>query len=665
MVLPVIQNILKQYWGFDNFRPYQEDIINSVLSGKDTLVLMPTGGGKSLCYQVPAMAKEGMCLVISPLIALMKDQVENLRKKNITAYSIFSGMSRKEVINILKTVTNSNCKFLYVSPERLETALFKEYLPGMHITLVAVDEAHCISQWGYDFRPPYLRIAALREELPGVPVMALTASATPDVQRDICEKLEARPPQTSRHSGGTGSPREGLTKNPFIGDSYNGWEIFRQSFERPTLSYSVFKVDSRINKIIEILTKVQGAGIIYCKSRKRTKEISELLRLQNISADYYHAGLLQEERNNKQEAWINNKIRVIVCTNAFGMGIDKPDVRTVIHADTPDCLENYYQESGRAGRDGKTAYAVLLYDERELQELDEMAAIRFPSQHDIRNIYQAVANYLQIPAGIGEGEYYDFDIADFLRKFKLQGHTAIYSLKTLEQEGWLSFNEQVFLSPTVQFTVTKDYLYQFEQSHPLLEPVLKTLLRAYEGIFDHTCFISELQIARLLKKHVDEIKHQLTELNSAGIIEYTPRKNSPQLYLLRNRIRAEDLSINMAAFHQRKERFENRVKEMMRYIKEEAECRSRIIGSYFGDKKMRSCGICDNCLRQKAITLSKEEFENIHSRILDITKNERLPIKELMVKLSGIKKEKAWKVIEFLHAEKKIETDPTGLVRSK
>ncbi len=647
--------ILNQYWGFDAFRPLQEDVINSVLAGNDTLALMPTGGGKSLCYQVPALAKEGMCLVISPLIALMKDQVENLRKKNITAYSIFSGMSRKEVITILKTVTYSNCKFLYVSPERLETALFREYLPGMHITLIAVDEAHCISQWGYDFRPPYLRIAALREELPGVPILALTASATPDVQRDICEKLTSPPAPLQRRGGQT----------PFTGDSFNSWKIFRQSFERPNLSYSVFKVDSRINKIIEILTKVPGTGIVYCKSRKRTKEISELLQLQNISADYYHAGLLQEERNRKQEAWINNKIRVIVCTNAFGMGIDKPDVRTVIHADVPDCLENYYQEAGRAGRDGKTSYAVLLYDERELQELNEMVAIRFPTQLDIRNVYQSVANYLQIPTGIGEGEYYEFDIADFLKKFKLNSHTAIYSLKTLEQEGWLSFNEQVFLSPTIQFTVTKDYLYQFEQSHPLLEPILKTLLRAYEGIFDHTCFISELQVAQLLKKHVDEIKQQLTELNAAGIIEYTPRKDSPQLYLLRNRIKAEDISINRVAFNQRKERFEKRLKEIMRYIKEEAECRSRIMGSYFGDKKIRSCGICDNCLRQKAVTLSKEEFDSIHSRILDITRSERLQIKDLMIKLSGIKKEKAWKVIEFLQAEKKIETDSAGLVRLK
>ncbi|HQU57220.1 MAG TPA: ATP-dependent DNA helicase RecQ, partial [Chitinophagaceae bacterium] len=374
-----IHSILKQYWGFDQFRPLQEDIIQAVLQNKDTLALMPTGGGKSICYQIPAMAKPGVCLVISPLIALMKDQVNNLNKKSITAFAVYSGMTRKEVMQTFRVVSESNCKFLFVSPERLETDLFREYLPGFGINLIAVDEAHCISQWGYDFRPPYLRIAALREELPTVPILALTASATPEVQKDICEKL-----------------------------NFNNATIFRQSFARPNLSYSCRKVDAKINKLIEILQKVKGSSIVYCKSRKRCKEICELLRLQNISADYYHAGLSQTERNKRQDEWLQNTTRVIVCTNAFGMGIDKANVRTVIHADVTDCLENYYQEAGRAGRDGQKAYAVLLYDDNDVHNLDEWVKIRFPDLDDIKNVYQSIANYLQLPVNSGANEYFSF-----------------------------------------------------------------------------------------------------------------------------------------------------------------------------------------------------------------------------------------------------------------
>lgn len=631
-----LSQILKQYWGYGQFRPLQEDIIRSVLDGKDTLALMPTGGGKSLCYQVPAMAMEGTCLVISPLIALMKDQVEGLRKKGITAFAIYSGMKRKEVINILQLVTESNCKFLYVSPERLETSLFKEYLPGMQINLIAVDEAHCISQWGYDFRPPYLRIAALREELIGIPVLALTASATPEVQQDIMDKLDFRQPQ-----------------------------VFRQSFERPNVSYSVFKVDSRINKISEILSKIPGTGIVYCKSRKRTKEISELLQLQGIPSDYYHAGLTQEERSRKQEAWIKNEIRVIVCTNAFGMGIDKPDVRTVIHADIPDCLENYYQEAGRAGRDGKSSFAVLLYADKDLEELNVLSAQRFPEVENIRQVYLAIANYLQLEAGTGEGSSFDFDIADFAKKFKLDSFTTLYSLKTLEQEGWLTLNEQVFLPSTVQFTVTKEYLYRFEQERPALDPLIKTLLRSYEGIFDYPCFISELLLAQLMRKDQEEIKQQLLELHRAGIIEYSPRKDSPQLYFQRNRVRGEQLNINIAAYQQRKSIFEKRVATMISFVTEETDCRSRMIGVYFGDGDIKTCGICDNCLRQKKITLSKEEFTVIHERIKHIMQDDSLEVKDLFNQLQDIKKEKAWKVIEFLQAENKLRIEKDGRIRLK
>lgn len=631
-----IDKILKTYWGFDSFRPLQKEIIESVLEGKDALALMPTGGGKSLCYQVPALAKEGICLVVSPLIALMKDQVENIRKKGITAFAIFSGMSRKEIMNTLKVACNSNCKFLYVSPERLETSLFKEYLPGMDINLIAVDEAHCISQWGYDFRPPYLRIAVLRDELPEVPVLALTASATPEVQNDICEKLKFR------------------NKN-----------IFRQSFERPNLSYSVFEVDSKINKIIEVLTKVNGSAIVYCKSRKRTKEISELLQLQNISSDYYHAGLAQEDRNRKQEEWIQNKTRVIVCTNAFGMGIDKPDVRAVIHADVPDCLENYYQEAGRAGRDGKKSYAVLLYDEKDLLELEHVTVQRFPPLSEIKNVYQALSNYLQIPSGSGQGESYDFDLADFLKKFNLNSHTVLFSLKALEQEGWLTFNEQVFIPSSVQFTTGKEQLYEFEKFHPAFKPVIKSLLRAYEGIFDHEVSISELVLTSLVKKDREAVIKQLHKLHHFGILSYIPQKDGPHLFLLQNRIKADDLRINMEAYNLRKEKFRLRCKELIRFVQETTDCRSRMIASYFGDTSLSRCGVCDNCLRIKGVALSREEFNSIYNQIITTVSNKPIHNRMLLTSLNNIKKEKAWKVLDFLQAENKIEIDKDGMVKLK
>jgi ATP-dependent DNA helicase RecQ len=631
--MPDIHQILKQHWGYESFRQLQEEIIQSILLGKDTLALMPTGGGKSLCYQVPALMNEGLCLVVSPLIALMKDQVENLRKKGITAFAIYSGMKRHEVINTLKTAGESNCKFLYVSPERLETSLFKEYLPALAVNLIAVDEAHCISQWGYDFRPPYLRIASLREELPQVPVLALTASATAEVQKDICEKL-----------------------------AFKKYNVFRQSFERPNLSYSVFKVDAKINKLVDILTNVPGSSIVYCKSRRRSKEIAEQLRSYNIQSDYYHAGLTADERNQKQEAWIGNKIRTIVCTNAFGMGIDKPDVRTVVHFDVPDCLENYYQEAGRAGRDGKKSYAVLLYQHDEPEELQKQAALRFPGIETIRGVYQALANYLQLPVGSGEGNYFDFDIADFLKKFNLPAHSVMNSLKVLEQEAFVSFNEQVFLPAKAQFICNKDWLYQFEIENEPLEPLIKLLLRSYEGVFDRPVSIYEKQLAGWLKKDTEEVKKGLTALQRYNIIEYNPQKDTPQLYFLQPRVKVEDLSINYINYEKRKKQFEERVSHFTGYIQNTKDCRSQLTGNYFGDTAMQPCGICDNCLQLKKVTVSAEEFVIIRQRIEETLNSNPLVIKELLLQLKGIKREKAWQVIEFLEAEKKIAINEDGMI---
>lgn len=614
----------------------QEEIIRTVLDQQDALALLPTGGGKSLCYQVPGMALPGLCLVISPLIALMKDQVDGLRKKGITAFALYAGMTRKEVLNALKVASNSNCKFLYVSPERLESALFREYLPGLHISMIAVDEAHCISQWGYDFRPPYLRIGELRKELPDVPVLALTASATRAVQDDICDRL-----------------------------GFKSKKIFRQSFERPRLSYSVFRSDAKINRIAEILGRVPGTAIVYCKSRKRCKEISDLLQLRKISASYYHAGLSSEERSKRQQDWITNQTRVIVCTNAFGMGIDKPDVRVVIHADPPDCTEHYYQEAGRAGRDGKNAFAVLLYDEKDLRDLEDLPAQRFPEPDVIRTVYQALANYLQLPSGEGQGQYFAFDLADFVKKFKLQTYSVIYALKTLEQEGWLSFNEQVFIAASVQFTASREQLEQLEKEEPALSQLAKTLLRTFEGIFDNPASVSEKMLAGLTRTDPETVTTYLQRLQALGLIAYVPQKDDPQLYFIRNRIRAEELQIDGKAYMERKAQLTKRIVAMTQFIRDTKTCRSKSIGAYFGDDQLPDCGICDNCLNAKAAEMSKEEFENIRARIEEKLSSGPLQADALLALLAPFKKEKAWQVIDHLQAEQIIVTDSKGWVRLK
>ena len=626
-------SVLKEYWGYDKFRPLQEEIIGSVLAGNDTLALLPTGGGKSICYQVPALCKNGLCLVISPLIALMKDQVEQLRKRKITAFAIFSGMSRKDVIHILENASDSNCKFLYVSPERLETQLFLEYLPNLNISLVAVDEAHCISQWGYDFRPPYLRIAQLREFLDEVPVLALTASATPKVQEDIMKQLAFEKPV-----------------------------VFRQSFERPNLSYSLFDTDTPINRIIDILQKVPGSSLVYCRSRRRCKEISGLLQLQGIEADFYHAGLSAEERSAKQEAWIQNKIRTMVCTNAFGMGIDKPDVRIVIHADVPECLENFYQEAGRAGRDGKKAYAVLLYNQKALQELEELPSIRFPEIEALRTTYQSIMNYLQLPAYSGAGEYFPFDLSDFTRKFNVSIPLTLATLKTLEQEALLSFNEQVFLPARVQFVCNKDLLYEFEKLHAHLEPLIKSLLRTYEGIYDHAVSIYESFLGYQMRIDKAAVIQQLRELHAYRIIEYQPQLDSPQIFFLRDRVPAEILSINKLFLEERKRIFTERIDSFLQFITDDKECRSQIIARYFGDNEVPACGICDNCLAKKKKAISKERFELIRQTIIKLSSSNQLSVQKLIKELTGIPPQQVLDVLEQLQAQNEIRVDENNVL---
>jgi ATP-dependent DNA helicase RecQ len=629
-----IQSILERYWGYNAFRPLQEDIIQSVLTGKDTLALLPTGGGKSICYQVPALAQEGICIVVSPLIALMKDQVENLKKRGIGALVIYSGMQRKDIIRTLENARQDYFKFLYVSPERLETSLFKEYLPALDVNLIAVDEAHCVSQWGYDFRPSYLKISALRDELPNIPLLAVTASATEAVQKDICDKLHFKQPA-----------------------------IFRQSFERKNLSYSVFQVYAKATKLVDILKKVQGSSIVYCKSRKRTSEVASLLQMHGLSASYYHAGLTQDERSKRQQEWIDNKTRIIVCTNAFGMGIDKPDVRTVIHIDAPDCLENYYQEAGRCGRDGKKAYAVLLYDGKDVEELENLHVNRYPPFETIKQVYDALGNFLQIPVHNGQDKSYNFRFEDFVRNFKLNTHQALYALQAMESDGWIEYNEKNFTPSTLGFTTSKEGLYAFYRDHPEFENVLTTLLRTYEGIFDFPVFISELLIAKILRVDEKEIRTTLQKVTTYGIVRYTPQNDAPQIVLRKNRVAAEDFQINLVTYNKRKEIFIQRVKTMLNYL-QQATCRSRFISQYFGDETASNCGICDTCLSRKRIDLSSKEFLQIANAIKAQLALKQVTADELLVTLPAIKKENAWKVLHFLQAEKKIAISASGLLHN-
>jgi len=626
--------VLKQFWGHGSFRGEQERIIDSVLEGKDTLALLPTGGGKSICFQVPALMKDGLCLVISPLIALMKDQVENLQKLGIPAISLHSGLTYYEVKKLFENAAHGDYKFLYLSPERLETSLFREFLHSLDISLIAVDEAHCVSQWGYDFRPPYLRIANLREELPKVPVIALTASATPTVQKDIIEKLRFKQPG-----------------------------IFIESFERKNLSYSIFKVDSKINKIIEVLNNVEGSSIIYCRNRRQTKNVADLLLLQNIAADHYHAGLAQEERSTKQNAWINNQTRVMVCTNAFGMGIDKADVRTVIHYDTPDCLENYYQEAGRAGRDGKKAYAVLLFQTEDIKDLKKLPDLRFPSIPEIKRVYQSIADYLQIPVGTGESNYYDFDLIEFSKNFKLDSFQVMYVLKVLEQEGHLSFSENIFLPAQVEFTADKNVLNEAEKNYPKTADVMKCLLRTYEGIYDNRISINEKQIAKLCNLPYEKIYIDLQELHHAGIINYLPQKETPQIHFILNRAPAKTLHINQDSYLQRKKQYAERVETMLDYLRSETACRSKFIADYFTEIKNENCGICDNCLKQKKLDLTRDDFKTIEQLIYKAIPPQGIYTKELLAELNSVKKEDFWKVFQMLEDENLILVDERGFIK--
>lgn len=626
-------SILHQYWKHTAFRPLQEEIIHSVVSGKDTLALLPTGGGKSVCYQIPGILRGGTSLVISPLIALMKDQVDGLHKKGIKAVAIHSGLQKDEVINILQDAAEGSYQFLYCSPERLESHLFNEFLSLIPIQLLVVDEAHCISQWGYDFRPAYCRIAATKEKLPGVPVIAVTASATPLVLEDIQHQLKLKEAA-----------------------------VFKQSFLRPNISYSAFNSESKINKILEIIDKIPGSGIVYCNNRRQCKKIAEAIVLQGIAADFYHAGLEQLVREQKQQNWINNKIRIMVCTNAFGMGIDKPDVRTVIHHDIPECLENYYQEAGRAGRDEQRAYAVLLWQEKDLTALMEQVEIKFPPIPVIQQVYQAIADFLQIPVGSGEGIYYNFDFETFTKRFSLEPLLVVNVLRILEQEGHIQFNEQIFLPTQVSFTTDTQYLAQFEEMYPAMEPVIKALLRTYPGIFNNRVSVYDQQLARICRMNLDQIQTALKQLQALGIIEYLPKKETPQIHFILNRAPAKYLHIELEQYLERKKLHASRVNQMIAYSKENHQCRSQFIGHYFGDETAQTCGVCDFCLRQKNKNISEKEFETI-ALAIQKNKDRIIAIADLLKVCAYMNPTRIWEILNFLQSESKIEISEEKIIR--
>ena len=590
-----MRNVLKQYWGYDAFRPLQEEIIQSVLDGKDTLALMPTGGGKSLCFQVPAMMSEGICIVISPLIALMQDQVQQLKHRNISAIGIFSGMHKNQIDIALDNCIYGDIKFLYVSPERLQTKLFIERAKQMKINLLAIDEAHCISQWGYDFRPPYTKIADFRKLIPPVSLIALTATATQEVKIDIIEKLEMINPQ-----------------------------VFQQSFARANLSYSAFKEDDKERRLMKILQNVQGSAVVYVRNRRRTQEVSDMLSKYNIQSTFYHAGLNPTERTKRQENWIKNRVRAIVATNAFGMGIDKPDVRTVIHLDLPDTLEAYYQEAGRAGRDGEKAYAVALFNQSDIDGLEKNVLQSYPPIELIRRVYQCLGNLFQLAVGSGEFASYDFDLIEFQRRFDLPSTNTYFALKILQNQGFIQLSEGFKNTSKVMFKVDNRQLYDFQLRNSKYDSFIKLILRMYGGdLFSTFLNISETNIAKAYSIPVKEIEMWLSTLEKFDILFYDKQKDKPQLTFLTPRFDVKELPLQELEINNRKERDIQKSKSVKHYAEQPNRCRTQLLLEYFNEITDSECGICDNCLKKKKqskIELEDKEGEN----------TTRLKIKQLL-----------------------------------
>lgn len=613
--------ILKQYWGYDHFRGIQEDIIRSVGEGKDTLGLMPTGGGKSITFQVPALAQEGLCLVITPLIALMKDQVRNLRERGIKATAVYSGMTREEILIALENCIFGNYKFLYISPERLGTEIFQIKLRSMHVSLITVDESHCISQWGYDFRPAYLKIADIRQLLPGVPVIALTATATPEVVKDIQERLQFRQEN-----------------------------VFRMSFERKNLAYIVRHTEDKEGEMLHILQRVNGSSIVYTRNRKKTKEIAQLLNRNHITATFYHAGLSDETKDLRQKAWLKGEYRVMVATNAFGMGIDKPDVRLVIHADVPDSPEAYFQEAGRAGRDSMKAYAVLLFCPRDKITLKQRISDTFPEKDYIRKVYEDINFYYQMAMGDGLGCTFAFNLDEFCHNFKHFPVQTDSALKILTRAGYLEYTDEQDNASRIMFTLTKEELYRIHEQNADTEKLIRILLRTYTGLFTDYAYINEELLAKRSGLSRSQIYETLLFLTRQHILHYIPGKKTPYIIYTRERQETDRIYLSKEVYEERKESYRRRIEAMIEYAESENKCRSRMLLHYFGEKNEHNCGQCDVCLQHHHSGLKQSQFDEISHHILSLLKSSPLTPQELKLQIQA-PEEQVTKVIAYLLSE--------------
>ena len=618
--------ILKQYWGYDRFRGIQEDIIDSISKNKDTLGLMPTGGGKSITFQVPALAKEGMCLVITPLIALMKDQVQNLKKRGIKALAIYSGMSRQDIIITLENCIFGNYKFLYISPERLDTEIFRTKLRKMHISMITVDESHCISQWGYDFRPAYLKIAEIRELLPDVPVLALTATATPEVVKDIQARLHFR------------------HKN-----------VFRMSFERNNLAYIVRKTENKTAELLHILRSMPGSAIVYVRNRRRTMEITELLNNEHITADFYHAGLDDATKDIRQHRWQSGESRVMVATNAFGMGIDKPDVRIVIHMDLPDSIEAYFQEAGRAGRDGQKAYAVILYAKSDKTTLHKRIPDTFPEKEYIRDVYEHLQYYYQMAMGDGLDCVREFNIEDFCRKFKYFPVPVDSALRILTQAGYLEYTAEQDSTSRILFTIRRDELYRLREMGEDMDRLIQAVLRSYTGVFTDYTYINEDSLAIRTGLTRRQIYEMLVHLAKLRIVSYIPHKKTPYIIYTRERVEAQRIHISPEVYEHRKARYETRINAMLDYVTNDTVCRSRMLLDYFGERNEHNCGQCDTCisLRSKSKVSEQPDREALCTKVCGILSRESLTPAGLLKQLP-MDKELLTEILHRLSDEGKI-----------